>query len=335
MSSTIKDVAKMAGVSISTVSKYINGGNVLEENRAQIENAIATLNYQVNTVARGMKTRKTMSVGVLIPSLADYYGVSILSCIDQELYASGYSTIICDYSQTDPTGASDKINFLINKQVDGIIMQPINVRQEDIDRAAKADVPIVFVDMELPQISCDSVTIDNVDIAYRITKHLLDNGHKRIGFIGGAKGFNTTDDRVAGYTKALEEKGIKLDPALLHLENVSEESGYLAMVTFMQLKDKPTAVFASGNDLTCGAVMYLNEKHIKVPEDISFVGFENQTIAHVYNPTLTIGIQPMRKIGQTAVRMLLERMKNEYDGEPRNVHLKAVIDFGASVKKIK
>ena len=122
MSSTIKDVARMAGVSISTVSKFINGGNVLEENRLQIENAIETLNYQVNTVARGMKTRKTMSVGVLIPSLADYYGVSILSCIDQELYNSGYSTIICDYSQTDPTGASDKINFLINKQVDGIIM---------------------------------------------------------------------------------------------------------------------------------------------------------------------------------------------------------------------
>ena len=138
MSSTIKDVAKMAGVSISTVSKFINGGNVLEENRTQIEQAIETLNYQVNTVARGMKTRKTMSVGVLIPSLADYYGVSILSYIDQELYAAGYSTIICDYNQSDPAGASDKINFLINKQIDGIIMQPMNVRQEDIDRAAKA-----------------------------------------------------------------------------------------------------------------------------------------------------------------------------------------------------
>ncbi|MBO4926695.1 MAG: LacI family DNA-binding transcriptional regulator [Clostridiales bacterium] len=335
MSSTIKDVAKMAGVSISTVSKFINGGNVLEENRQQIENAIAALNYQVNTVARGMKTRKTMSVGVLIPSLADYYGVSILSYIDQELYASGYSTIICDYSQTDPTGASDKINFLINKQIDGIIMQPINVRQEDIDRAAKADVPIVFVDMELPSISCDSVTIDNVDIAYRITKHLIDNGHKRIGLIGGAKGFNTTDDRVKGYEDALKEAGIALDSELLYLENVSEESGYLGMMRLLQKKDPPTAVFASGNDLTCGAVMYLNEKHIKVPEDISFVGFENQTIAHVYNPTLTIGIQPIRKIGQTAVRMLLERMKDEYDGDPRNVRLKAVIDFGASVRKIK
>lgn len=334
MSSTIKDVAKMAGVSISTVSKFINGGNVLEENRLQIENAIETLNYQVNTVARGMKTRKTMSVGVLIPSLADYYGVSILSCIDQELYNSGYSTIICDYSQTDPTGASDKINFLINKQIDGIIMQPINVHQEDIDRAAKADVPIVFVDIEDPSVACDSVTIDNVDIAYRITQHFIDNGHKRIGFIGGQEGVNTTDDRVRGYKDALEKAGIKPSAELIHLENVSEESGYLAMMRFMNLKNPPTAVFASGNDLTCGAVMFANEKHIKIPEDLSFVGFENQTIAHVYNPTLTIGIQPIRKIGQTAARMLLERMHGEYEGAPRNIRLKAVIDFGASVKKI-
>jgi len=334
MSSTIKDVAKMAGVSISTVSKFINGGNVLEENRVQIENAIETLNYQVNTVARGMKTRKTMSVGVLIPSLADYYGVSILSCIDQELYNSGYSTIICDYSQTDPTGASDKINFLINKQIDGIIMQPIGVHQEDIDRAAKADVPIVFVDIEDPEISCDTVTIDNVDIACRITQHFIDNGHKRIGFIGGQEGVNTTDDRVRGYKEALEKAGIEPSSELIHLENVSEESGYLAMMRFMNLKEPPTAVFASGNDLTCGAVMYANEKHLKIPEDVSFVGFENQTIAHVYNPTLTIGIQPIRKIGQTAARMLLERMRGEYEGAPRNVRLKAVIDFGASVKKI-
>ena len=334
MSSTIKDVAKLAGVSISTVSKYINGGNVLEENRQQIESAIESLNYQVNTVARGMKTRRTMSVGVLIPSLADYYGISILSYIDQELYAHGYSTIICDYSQTDPTGASDKINFLINKQIDGIIMQPINVKQEDVDRAAKANVPIVFVDIEDPFIECDSVTIDNVDIAYRITKHLIDNGHTKIGFIGGAEGFNTTDDRVKGYRDALTEARIPVSKQYIFLENVSEESGYMAMMRFMSLPEPPTAVFASGNDLTCGAVMYLNEKHLKVPEDVSFVGFENQTIAHVYNPTLTIGIQPIRKIGQTAARMLLERMREEYDGSPRNIRLKAVIDFGASVKKI-
>ena len=105
------------------------------------------------------------------------------------------------------------------------------------------------------------------------------------------------------------------------------------MVRFMQKKARPTAVFASGNDLTCGAVMYINEKKIVIPDELSFVGFENQQIARVYNPTLTIGIQPIRKIGQTAVRLLLERMKEEYIGDPRN--LKAVIDFGASVKKIK
>ena len=203
-----------------------------------------------------------------------------------------------------------------------------------MDRAAKAEVPIVFVDIEDPLIACDSVTIDNVDIAYRITQHFIDNGHRRIGFIGGQEGVNTTDDRVKGYKDALAAAGIAPSPKLIHLENVSEESGYLAMMRFMNLPEPPTAVFASGNDLTCGVVMYANEKHLKIPEDLSFVGFENQTIAHVYNPTLTIGIQPIRKIGQTAARMLLERMRGEYEGAPRNIRLKAVIDFGASVKKL-
>ena len=192
-----------------------------------------------------------------------------------------------------------------------------------------------MVDQYYDDIPVDSITTANTSATYMLTKHLIENGHTRIGFIGGATGFNTTDDRVLGYKKAHEEAKIPVDKELLYLENVSEESGYMGMLKFMQKKDRPTAVFASGNDLTCGAVMYLNEKNMKVPEDVSFVGFENQTIAHVYNPTLTIGIQPIRKIGQTAVRMLLERMKEEYTGEPRNIRLKAVIDFGASVKKIK
>lgn len=324
----------MAGVSISTVSKYINGGNVLEENRLSIEKAVNDLQYQVNTVARGMKTRKTMAVGVLIPSLADYYGVSILTSIDQELYNAGYSTMICDYSQTDPSGAKDKIDFLLNKQVDGIIMQPINLKASDVERAQKEGTPIVFVDMDAPTTQFDSVTIDNADITYKITKHLIEYGHNRIGLIGGFEGVSTTDDRVDGYVTALKEAGLTVDKSLLQLESISEECGYCGLKNLWTMENRPTAVFTTGNDLTTGALMYANEKHIRIPDDLSFVGFENQTIARIYNPNLTIGIQPIRKIGQNSAKMLIERMNNEYDGPARNVRLKAVIDYGASVKKL-
>lgn len=334
MSSTIKDVARRAGVSIATVSKFINGGNVLDENRSSIEEAIHALNYQVNTVARGMKTRRSMTVGVLIPSLADYFGVSILATIDSELFKHGYSTIICDYSEHDPVSAKTKLEFLMNKQVDGIIMQPINVKLGDLERAERQKTPIVFVDVQVGDKLHDSVVINNIDITSQVTQHLINFGHTRIGLISGAAGVLTTDDRVAGYRKALDKAGIPFAPELLHLVNISEESGYHGMKHFMKLPKPPTAVFTTGHDLTIGALMYMNEKGFRIPDDMSFVGFENHTIARIYNPKLTIGVQPIKKIGHTAAAMLIERMSGEYEGEGRLIQLKASIDYGASVKDL-
>ncbi|MDD4094719.1 MAG: LacI family DNA-binding transcriptional regulator [Oscillospiraceae bacterium] len=334
MPATIKDVAKRAGVSIATVSKMINGGNVLEDNRIAIEQAIEELNYRVNTVARGMKTRRSMTVGVLIPSLADYYGVSVLSSIDRELYKRGYSTIICDYSETDPDGARMKLDFLLNKQVDGIIMQPINVRKKDLIRIEAENTPIVFIDVGVEDSGYDSVTIDNEGISFEVTEHLLQNGHKRVGLMVGAPGVRTTDDRVTGYHRALMEAGIVPDPALCSMIDISEESGYIGMRNLLSMKNPPTAVFTAGHDLTLGALRYLNEAGKRIPEDISFVGFETQTVARIYHPKLTIGLQPIMEIGRTASEFLFERMSGEYTKSARDIHLKASIELGASVLKI-
>lgn len=333
MSATIKDVAKRAGVSIATVSKMINGGNVLDDNRLAIQQAIDELAYRVNTVARGMKTRRSMTVGVLIPSLADFFGVSILATIDKALFARGYSTIICDYSETDPDGARLKLDFLINKQVDGIIMQPINVKQIDLAGIKEEGTPIVFIDVGVEGSGHDSVTIDNFDISERIAGHLLENGHTRIGLIVGARGVLTTDDRVAGFSHVLRTAGINQQDELVYMVDISEKSGYLGMKYLNELSEPPTAVFTAGHDLTIGALSYLNEEGLRIPEDISFVGFETQTIARIYHPKLTIGVQPIENIGKAAVEMLYDRMTGEYSGEGRQVNLKATIDFGASVTK--
>lgn len=333
MSATIKDVARRAGVSIATVSKMINGGNVLDDNRVAIQQAIDELQYRVNTVARGMKTRRSMTVGVLIPSLADYYGVSVLTTIDKALFSRGYSAIICDYSETDPEGARSKLEFLLNKQVDGIIMQPINVKVKDLESLEVEGTPIVFIDVGVEGSGHDSVIIDNFDISARIAKHLLENGHTRIGLIVGAQGVKTTDDRVTGFCRVLRAAGIRLPEELIYMVDISEESGYLGMKHLNELHEPPTAVFTAGHDLTVGALTYLNEAGLRIPDDISFVGFETQTIARIYHPKLTIGLQPIEKIGTAAAEMLFDRMTGEYTGEAREVLLKATIDFGASVTK--
>lgn len=335
MPATIKDVAKRAGVSIATVSKMMNGGNVLEKNRIAIEQAIEDLNYRVNTVARGMKTRKTMTIGVLIPSLADYYGLSVLTSIDKTFFHSGYSAIICDYDQEDPAGAKMKLDLLLNKQVDGIIMQPINVKNEDLVCVNREKTPMVFIDVAVPGSHHDSVTVNNEEIAQDITALLIKKGHSRIGFIAGAPGVPTTDDRVLGYRKALEEAGILFDDQLVYTRDISEETGYEAVEEMLMLDNKPTALFTAAYGSTVGALTCLNEKHLKIPQDISFVGFETLEIARIYHPTLTIGAQPVEEIGVQAANMLLERINQKYTGETRSVRLSAFIQEGDSIIDIK
>lgn len=334
MSSTIKDVARRAGVSIATVSKFINGGNVLEENRTAIENAIHELNYQVNTVARGMKTRRSMTVGVLIPSVADYFGISILASVNRELYKHGYSTIICGYSVETANSAQSMIEFLINKQVDGIIMQPLTLAPGDLARAESQDTPIVFVDTQFGAERYDNVLIDNREIAGRITRYLISLGHRRIGLITSAPGVQVADERVIGYREAISNAGIPFDPELMHLVSYYEEDGYAGMQHFMDLPDPPTAVFATGNDLTVGVLSYAGDKGLTIPDDISVVGFENQKIARVYRPRITIGVQPIENIGLTAAVMLIERMTGVHKGPGRTVRLQASVEYGASVKDL-
>jgi len=334
LSSTIKDVARRAGVSIATVSKFINGGNVLEENRTAIENAIHELNYQVNTVARGMKTRRSMTVGVLIPSVADYFGISILASVNRELYKHGYSTIICGYSVETANSAQSMIEFLINKQVDGIIMQPLTLAPGDLARAESQDTPIVFVDTQFGAERYDNVLIDNREIAGRITRYLISLGHRRIGLITSAPGVQVADERVIGYREAISNAGIPFDPELMHLVSYYEEDGYAGMQHFMDLPDPPTAVFATGNDLTVGVLSYAGDKGLTIPDDISVVGFENQKIARVYRPRITIGVQPIENIGLTAAVMLIERMTGVHKGPGRTVRLQASVEYGASVKDL-
>ena len=336
MSVTIKDVAKKAGVSISTVSKCINGGNVLEPKKTEILNAIEELNYKVNPIARGMKTKKTRTIGVLIPNLSDYYGVSILTSVSQFMYEKNYSTIVCDYHFYDDgtNNAKEKIDFLLDYQVDGIIMQPIGVKSSDFTRIRKEKVPLVFVDIEDQENYCDSVVIDNESITYEVIKHLVDNGHRNIALITGGSGIVTTDDRVAGYIRALQEGGMPFRPEYVFKESITEESGYAGMKSFMSLPTPPTAVFAAGHDLMSGSLLYVADNNISIPDDISFVGFENLEIARIYNPKLTIGIQPMEKIARVASDMLLDRMTGTYLGVARKRKVDTMIEYGSSVKII-
>lgn len=333
IAATIKDVAKYAGLSIATVSKYLNGGKVLEKNRKRIEGAIAALDFKVNELARGLKTNKTMTVGALIPNLDSIFITSIISKVENILREYGYSTIICDYKE-DPVLEKEKINFLLDKMVDGIVVMPSSIKAEDIRKITAEDIPVVLVDRAIKDATCDVVLVDNLNASYDAVEQLIIRGHKRIGIICGPKDVFTTQERLKGYIRVHEDYAMQIDENLIKFEDYRLEGGYKALLELLEIEPSPTAVFVTNYEMTLGAIIAINEKDIKIPNDLSFIGFDNLQMARIVKPSLSIVVQPMEKIGETVANVLIKRLKGDKSNFPVMYRLKAEVLMRGSVKEI-
>ncbi|MFO7294520.1 MAG: LacI family DNA-binding transcriptional regulator [Clostridia bacterium] len=333
MAATIKDVAKYAGVSISTVSKYINGGRVREKNRQRIEEAIKALDFKVNELARGLKTNRTMTVGVLIPSLENIFFTSIISYMENILLKNRYSTIVCDY-RNDVKLEKIKFEFLMDKMVDGIIMVPHEEDIQYINKAFEKNIPVVLIDRMIKGIECDVVLTDNLNASYNAVEQLIMRGHRRIGIICGPKDVYTTQERLKGYIRVHEDYSLQIDDRLIKFGNYDVESGYNLLLMLLEEVPPPSAVFVTNYEMTVGAVMAVNEKNICIPHDLSLIGFDNIQLAKVVKPSLSIVTQPIQQIGETAATILLKRMKGDYDKFPSVYRLKTQLLLGESICNI-
>jgi len=212
--STIKDVAKYTGLSIATISKYINGGNVLEQNRELIKNAIEKLEYKRNDMARGLKTNKTMTIGILIPSLENIFFTTIVSIIEDILQDSGYGTIICDFKENVDL-EQKKLEFLVSKNVDGIIMVSYGGDLEYIKSLSGKEIPVILLDRMIKGVDLDVVVADNLNASYQAVEELIIKKHKRIGIICGPKNTYTADERRKGYIRVHQDYNLDIDEKLM------------------------------------------------------------------------------------------------------------------------
>lgn len=333
ISPTIKDVARESGLSIATVSKYLNGGNVLEQNKTAIETAIDKLDFKVNELARGLKTNRTMTVGVLIPSFENIFFTSIVSTIENELLQEGYSTIVCDY-QENPHLEREKLEFLLNKMVDGVILMPHNHDDTLINNALSKDIPVVLIDRLVKDLNCDVVLVDNLNASYNAVEQLIIRGHRRIGIITGPEDIYTAQERLTGYLRVHEDYTLAIDPQLIKYGNYQMQSGYDLFLELLKADPPPTAVYVTNYEMTLGAVLAINEHNVKIPDEISLIGFDNLVLARVVKPSLSIVVQPVQQIGETAARVLLKRLKNDYTGAPSIYRLKTELLMRDSVKKL-
>ena len=333
---TIKDVSRVTGLSISTISKYINGGNVREENRARIEDAIRALDFKVNKSARSLKTNRTMTVGILLPSLDVSFFAEIISDVEARLYREGYDALICSYNH-DPAQELRKLSFLLDQQVDGVILvaEHINAQQlMNMPALREGRTPLVLLDRCVEGVSCDRVLVDNASICRFATEQFMRSGHARIGFIMGPPDISTAAERLLGYRQAFGERGLAVDEALVKVGDYSLNSGYYLFGEFMDMADPPTAVFSTNYEMTLGAVTAAFDRKLRIPKDVSFIGYDDKELTQIINPPITIVLQPTDQMAAEAVHLLVRRMRGDREGLPHTTMLKACLLIHESIASV-
>ena len=318
--STIKDVAKLAGVSPSTISKFMNGGNVREENAEAIREAIAALDYRVNPFARSLKTQRSRSIGVLLPDMtAPFYG-SVVTSLDKALREHGYHTLISCYSSNHGL-ERDNLRYLISTGVDGLVYIPEDLSADEFyELTAHRNVPVVQVDRMIQGVDSDVILVDNSEIMHNAVSALINKGHRRVAIITGPKSVFTAKERQIGYLRALSDHHVLYDDLLFISDDNTFATGYRGGRTLLSLEDKPTAIVTTNYDITVGLVTIVREMGVRLSEDVDIVGFDCMEVCTIMNPPVPVIQQPEQKIGQTAAEYLLERLDG-FTGQSRVTRL--------------
>ncbi|MCR5715341.1 MAG: LacI family transcriptional regulator [Lachnospiraceae bacterium] len=337
MAATIRDIRNRTGLSLATISKYLNGGNVLPENRKAIAEAIEELHYEVNEVARGLATQKSRTIGVLIQTFDNIFMGSIVSNIERILREHNYGTIVCDCQQ-DKKLEEEEIHFLLGKRVDGIITIPTAGNAGYLQAAVDRKIPIVLLDRTFTDQKFDSILVDNVEAARGAVQILIDHGHTRIAIICGDDSEYTARERLRGYCTALESANIDIEASYIKRGKLSTAHGYESMKELLAMKDRPSAVFFSNYEITLGGIMAINELHVAFPQEISLIGFDNFMLSKVINPKLWMVNQPMETIAQQAAELMLKRLeesgKKGEDYEPETIILPTDMVEGESIRAL-
>ncbi|MDH4618785.1 catabolite control protein A [Brevibacillus sp. AY1] len=310
---TIYDVAREAGVSMATVSRVVNGNpNVKPMTRKKVLGAIERLGYRPNAVARGLASKKTTTVGVIIPDISSLFFSELARGIEDIATMYKYNIILCNSDQRLEKELQ-LINTLLEKQVDGLLFMGAEIKEDHLQALTSTQVPTVLAATRDADNKLPSVTIDHYQAAYDATEALIQRGHKRIGMITGPMNDPLGGlMRFEGYKQALKDAGISLDEALVAGGNLFYESGLSHTKEFLQLKEPPTAIFAANDEMAIGAIHAVQDSGLHVPNDVEVIGHDNIRLTEMVRPRLTSVVQPMYDIGAVAMRLLTKYMNNEH-----------------------
>ena len=310
---TIKDVAALAGISYTTVSHVVNRSRpVSEPVRLKVEAAIAQLDYVPSGIARSLQSRSTSTVGLLVPNSVNPYFAELARGIEDYCERNGYCVVLCN-SDDDPRRQQNYVRVLLEKRVDGLIIASVGEAAVLRDSLATTRTPIVMIDRTLPGIDVDLVCIDHEQGGYLATRHLLDLGHRDIACITGPAGTSAAQQRLNGFHRALADFAVPAVAARIVESDFSSAGGYQAAVHLLETA-APTAIFACNDMMGMGVLRAAAERGIRVPSDLSVIGFDDIQICRYVYPALTTVGQSIRLLGETAAQRLLQRVDKTVTG---------------------
>jgi len=320
MTTTIKDIAREVGVSHATVSYVLNKKadekGVSEETKKRILAMAKGLNYRRNIIARSLVTRKSKVIGLLIPCVTYSFWSQFARSVEDASRENGYHVLLC-HMNDDWQREIDEIDLLREYRVAGLIVAPAYDRPDtDIYLRLQDDkVNFVLVDQHLNGLECNFVGTDDKAGAYEAVTYLIKLGHRRVAYINGPRNAPTAQGRLRGYRDALADNNIAFDPELVEGDRFKREDGYKTAKKLLESGRKPTAFFAVTDMVAIGAMQAIKERGLRVPEDISVVGFADNEAVSIMEPPLTTVRQPIREMGRAAVRIILDETEGKKWGE--------------------
>ncbi len=329
---TIEDVAREADVSIATVSRYINGrsGAMSPATRDRLEAVIERLGYVPNSAAQSLKTGRTNLIGIAVAEISHVYWSTILAGVETACQRRGYGVLISS-ANNDAEIQSRYVSMFVKQQADGILLNPAVADRKTIAAWSKLPLPVIMLDRTFPELDRPLVAVDNVHGAALAARHLLELGHRRLGVISWElRHLSNREERIAGFSGAVREAGLELPSARIRFARESWDDGVRETIELFGRPDRPTAIFSCNLDLNLQVLSGLRQLGLRVPEDVSVVGFDDPPWNPLLEPPLTTIAPPTRQIGETAAGLLIDAIERGVRPHRENHRLKPTLVVRAS-----
>ncbi|UCD53181.1 MAG: LacI family DNA-binding transcriptional regulator [Phycisphaerales bacterium] len=334
---TLKAIAKQLGVSVTTVSRALNGKaeiyGISKKTEEAVLRAAKKLRFSPDPVARGLRLNQTLSIGLLIPDIANPYFAEIAKNVEMAARRAAYSVILCD-SQESTDLEVESLALLRGRKVDGLVIAPVGQSARHLEELQDGGLPVVVIDRHFPRLKLPYVVSDNYKGALDATNHLIERGHRTIACVQGLARTSPNRDRVRGYQASLKKHGIAADASLVVGSGFGEENGYVHAKLLLTKKRGITAILALSNLIALGILRALSEDGLKVPGDISIICFDDQPYCAYLNTPMTTVDQDNEQMGQIAVRLLLEQIQSPGKPGGEGIMLPTRLIERASVKRL-